>query len=159
MFGQNNFNINQDHRDFFSDIQRNVSNKVTRIGDVGKESDDFKKRAYDQFHEHDFAKLAKTQDSFVTEDPTAGTRGREKHRNMNRMEYDIPGQPNRHTEDMEKLDKHALNIKDVLKGFDTQGYTVNAVAHAFGTDPVTAKDYEDQINIGEDVVKNVMKKK
>ena len=85
-YSQNNFLINHQYQDFFSDIQRNTE----RIGEVGKVSDDYKKRAYDQFQNHDFNSLAKTQDSFIAPDKIDGTRGRDKNRNYKRMEYDTP---------------------------------------------------------------------
>lgn len=147
-FAQNNFLIRHQYRDFFSDIQRNKD----RIGNVGKESDPFVKRAFKQFKDHNFHDLAKTQDSFIPEDETAGTRFREDNRNYNRMEYDMPNRQDgkEHADVMKNLDTHELKIKDVLNAFDKQGYTVVSTATAFGTDPVEKKDYEGQINLEED---------
>ena len=78
IFSNNNFLVQHEYRDFFSDVQRNWQ----RIGDVGKESDDFTDRAYKQFHQHNYHDLANTQDEFVAEDPTAGTRNRPNNRNI-----------------------------------------------------------------------------
>jgi len=146
-YSQNNFLIRHEKRDFWSDIQRNVN----RIGDVGKESDDFKKRAYEQFKDHDYHALAQTQDSFVPEDELYGTRGREKNRNVSRMEYD-PVERNdgkEHAEVMKEVDaKTEMNVKQILDAFKKQGgYTVCSTASAIGAKPVEQKDYEGQINL------------
>lgn len=144
--GQANFNVKHEYRDFFSDIQRNLP----RIGDVGKESDDFKDRAYEQFHNHDFAKLAKIQDKFIAEDPLYGTPGREDHRNYNRMEYDYNDRfDGKSKEDIAKeVDKQTeMNVDKMLNAFKTQGWTLNSTATAIGTKPITQKDYENQMKL------------
>lgn len=144
--GSSNFLIKHEHRDFFSDVQR--ANEP-RIGEKGKVSDDFKKRAYDQFQAHDFHKLANIQDEFVAPDPTAGTKFRDKNRNVNRMEYD--GQERTdgkdHSDVMKVLDGTELKIKDVLNAFDKSGYNIVSAAQAIGSDPIVKEDYDDQINL------------
>jgi hypothetical protein len=83
---QNNFLIRHEYHDFFTDIQRNTE----RIGDVGKESDAFTDRAYNQFHDHSFHDLAQNQDSYIPPDEMYGTRGRDKNRNYNRSLNYLP---------------------------------------------------------------------
>lgn len=144
--GQANFNVKHEYRDFFSDVQRNLK----RIGDVGEESDDFTDRAYKQFHNHDFKKLAKIQDEFVAEDPLYGTPGRPEHRNYNRMEYDYNDRfDDKGKEEVAKEvdDKTEMTVDKILNAFKTQGWTLNNTATAIGSKPITQKDYDKQIKI------------
>jgi len=143
--GSSNFLIKHEHRDFYSDVQRCAN----RIGDVGKESDDFTDRAYKQFQAHDFHTLAKIQDDFEPDDETAGTKFRPKKRNYNRMEYDMPERHDgkEHADVMKSLDGTSIKINDVLKAFDKSGYTVVSAAQAIGSDPIVKKDYDGQIKI------------
>jgi len=143
--GNSNFLIRHEYRDFFSDVQRGKK----RIGEIGKESDDFTDRAYNQFQAHDFHKLAQIQDDFEPEDETAGTRFRPKNRNYNRMEYDMQERNDgkEHAEVMKVLDGTELKVKDVLKAFDKSGYNIVSAAQAIGTDPIVKEDYDDQINL------------
>lgn len=148
-FGQNNFLIKHEYRDFYSQVQRNTE----RIGDKGKVSDDFLKRARAQFKNHDFNKLAEEQDKFIAPDEMYGTRGREKNRNYNRMEYD---QPERHDgKEQDKLlkdvnDKMPLTADDLLGAFKKQGYDICTTASAVSADPIEEKDYKGQIKMGDD---------
>ena len=142
----NNFNVKHEYRDFFADVQRNWK----RIGDVGEESDEFLERAYKQFHEHDFAKLAEIQDEFIATDPTAGTPGRENNRNYNRMEYDTPVRDDgkEHAEvmtDVEANAKVAVTVDEILDVFKTQGWTLNNTASAIGSEPIQKSDYDEQM--------------
>lgn len=144
--GQANFNVKHEYRDFFADVQRNLP----RIGDVGKESDEFLERAYKQFHNHDFNKLAKIQNKFEPEDPIYGTPGREHTRNYNRMEYDFNDRfDDKGKEDVAKEveKKTELTVEKVLNAFKDQGWTLNNTATAVGNKPITQKDYEKQIKI------------
>ena len=144
--GQTNFNVKHEYRDFYADVQRNMK----RIGDVGDESDEFLERAYNQFKNHDFNKLAKIQDKFITEDPIYGTPGRENHRNYNRMEYDYNDRfDDKGKEDVEKevADKTELTVNKLLNAFKDHGWTLNNTATAVGNKPITQKDYDKQIKM------------
>lgn len=144
--GQTNFNVKHEYRDFYADVQRNMK----RIGDVGDESDEFLERAYNQFKNHDFNKLAKIQDKFITEDPIYGTPGRENHRNYNRMEYDYNDRfDDKGKEDVEKEvdDKTELTVNKLLNAFKDHGWTLNNTATAVGNKPITQKDYDKQIKM------------
>ena len=144
--GQTNFNVKHEYRDFYADVQRNMK----RIGDVGDESDEFLERAYNQFKNHDFNKLAKIQDKFITEDPIYGTPGRENHRNYNRMEYDYNDRfDDKGKEDVEKevADKTELTVNKLLNAFKDHGWTLNNTATALGNKPITQKDYDKQIKM------------
>jgi hypothetical protein len=145
MYGQNNFNTKHEYHEFFGNVQRNTE----RVGDIGKVSDDFKKRAYDSFKNHDFNTLAKKQDSFIAPDEVDGTAGRENNRNVNRMEYDFPERHDgkEHSDVMKKVKGTEIKINDVLHAFDKQGYTINSTATAIGTDPIIPDDYKGQIKI------------
>jgi hypothetical protein len=145
-FGQNNFLIRHEYRDFLSDTQRNSD----RIGNVGKVSDKFKERAYKQFLDHNFHALAQTQDKSVAPDEMSGTRGRDKNRNVNRMEYDMPERHDHkeHAEVMAGVKKKIeLNVKDILKTFEKQGYTLCSTASKIDSKPIEKKDYEDQMTV------------
>lgn len=138
--------FNSEYGDFYSDVQRNMK----RIGDIGDESDDFKKRAYKQFHNHDFTKLAKIQDEFVASDPRRGSEGREKNRNLNRMEYDFEERTDGHTkeEDLDKVSKKIeLKVSEITNAFKKHGWTLNSTASAVSDKPITQKDYKDQIKM------------
>ena len=151
-FSQNNFLIRHEYRDFFSDIQRNTE----RIGDVGKSSDDFKNRAYSQWKLHDFNDLAKNQDSFIPPDEMYGTRGREKFRNYNRMEYDTPERHDgkNHDEVMAEVNKKTeMTVKNILNAFKKQGYTLCSTASAVKQTPIEQKDYKDL-----DLMKNIIER-
>src|SRR5574343_89048 len=144
--GQTNFNVKHEYRDFYADVQRNMK----RIGDMGDESDEFLERAYNQFKNHDFNKLAKIQDKFITEDPIYGTPGRENHRNYNRMEYDYNDRfDDKGKEDVEKevADKTELTVNKLLNAFKDHGWTLNNTATAVGNKPITQKDYDKQIKM------------
>lgn len=144
--GQTNFNVKHEYRDFYADVQRNMK----RIGDVGDESDEFLERAYNQFKNHDFNKLAKIQDKFITEDPIYGTPGRENHRNYNRMEYDYNDRfDDKGKEDVEKEvdDKTELTVNKLLNAFKDHGWTLNNTATAVGNKPITQKDYDKQMKM------------
>lgn len=143
IFSNNNFMINHEHRDFWSDVQRNLP----RIGDVGKESDEFKDRAYKQFQNTEYHNLAEIQDSFIPEDPTAGTPGREKNRNYNRMEYDIYRTDGKDADTIKKEvnDKVEMNVKDMVNAFETHGWNINNTASSIGTEPIQKSDYDDQM--------------
>ena len=144
--GQTNFNVKHEYRDFFADVQRNMK----RIGDAGDESDEFLERAYNQFKNHDFNKLAKIQDKFITEDPIYGTPGRENHRNYNRMEYDYNDRfDDKGKEDVEKevADKTELTVNKLLNAFKDHGWTLNNTATAVGNKPITQKDYDKQMKM------------
>ncbi len=144
--GQTNFNVKHEYRDFYADVQRNMK----RIGDVGDESDEFLERAYNQFKNHDFNKLAKIQDKFITEDPIYGTPGRENHRNYNRMEYDYNDRfDDKGKEDVEKevADKTELTVNKLLNAFKDHGWTLNNTATAVGNKPITQKDYDKQMKM------------
>lgn len=144
--GQTNFNVKHEYRDFYADVQRNMK----RIGDVGDESDEFLERAYNQFKNHDFNKLAKIQDKFITEDPIYGTPGRENHRNYNRMEYDYNDRfDDNGKEDVEKevADKTELTVNKLLNAFKDHGWTLNNTATAVGNKPITQKDYDKQMKM------------
>lgn len=144
IFSNNNFLIRHEHRDFWSDVQRNVE----RIGDVGKQSDDFKERAYKQFQNHDYHKLAEIQDEFIPEDPLYGTPGRPNNRNYNRMEYDeVERHDGKDNDSVKKEvnDKVEMNVNDIINAFQKQGWTLNSTASAIGSDPITKSDYDDQM--------------
>ena len=144
--GQTNFNVKHEYRDFYADVQRNMK----RIGDVGDESDEFLERAYNQFKNHDFNKLAKIQDKFITEDPIYGTPGRENNRNYNRMEYDYNDRfDDKGKEDVEKevADKTELTVNKLLNAFKDHGWTLNNTATAVGNKPITQKDYDKQMKM------------
>lgn len=144
--GQTNFNVKHEYRDFYADVQRNMK----RIGDMGDESDEFLERAYNQFKNHDFNKLAKIQDKFITEDPIYGTPGRENHRNYNRMEYDYNDRfDDKGKEDVEKevADKTELTVNKLLNAFKDHGWTLNNTATAVGNKPITQKDYDKQMKM------------
>ena len=144
--GQTNFNVKHEYRDFYADVQRNMK----RIGDVGDESDEFRERAYNQYKNHDFNKLAKIQDKFITEDPIYGTPGRENHRNYNRMEYDYNDRfDDKGKEDVEKevADKTELTVNKLLNAFKDHGWTLNNTATAVGNKPITQKDYDKQMKM------------
>ena len=144
--GQTNFNVKHEYRDFYADVQRNMK----RIGDVGDESDEFLERAYNQFKNHDFNKLAKIQDKFITEDPIYGTPGRENHRNYNRMEYDYNDRfDDKGKEDVEKevADNTELTVNKLLNAFKDHGWTLNNTANAVGNKPITQKDYDNQMKL------------
>lgn len=144
--GQTNFNVKHEYRDFYADVQRNMK----RIGDVGDESDEFLERAYNQFKNHDFNKLAKIQDKFIAEDPIYGTPGRENHRNYNRMEYDYNDRfDDKGKEDVEKevADKTELTVNKLLNAFKDHGWTLNNTATAVGNKPITQKDYDKQMKM------------
>lgn len=144
--GQTNFNVKHEYRDFYADVQRNMK----RIGDVGDESDEFLERAYNQFKNHDFNKLAKIQDKFITEDPIYGTPGRENHRNYNRMEYDYNDRfDDKGKEDVEKevAEKTELTVNKLLNAFKDHGWTLNNTATAVGNKPITQKDYDKQMKM------------
>lgn len=144
MMSQSNFRIQHQYKDFFSDVQRNWE----RVGDVGKQSDDFKDRAYKQFQNHDYHTLAKIQDKFVAADPTEGTPKRDKNRNYTRMEYDTVERNDGKDPDTIKKEvnsKVEMKVKDILNAFKKQGYTLNTTASAIGAKPITAKDYAGQI--------------
>jgi hypothetical protein len=144
IFSNNNFNIQHQYRDFWSDVQRNMN----RIGDTGKESDEFKERAYKQFQNTEYHDLAKIQDEFIPEDPLYGTPCRPNNRNYNRMEYD---QPERHdNKDNDSIKKEVnskveMNVKDILNAFQTQGWTLNNTATAIGIEPIIKTDYDKQM--------------
>lgn len=141
---QSNFRIQHQYKDFFSDVQRNWE----RVGDVGKQSDDFKDRAYKQFQNHDYHKLAKIQDEFVAADPTEGTPNRENNRNYTRMEYDTVERNDGKDPDTIKKEvnsKVEMKVNDILNAFKKQGYTLNTTASAIGSKPITAKDYAGQL--------------
>lgn len=143
IFSNNNFLIKHEHRDFWSDVQRNLP----RIGDLGKESDEFKERAYKQFHNTEYHKLADIQDEFIPEDPTYGTIGRENHRNYNRMEYDIY-RTDKNDADTVKKDinnKVEMNVNDIVNAFEKHGWDINTTASAIGTNPIQKSDYDNQI--------------
>lgn len=145
-FGQNNFRINHEYRDFLSDTQRNTE----RIGDVGKVSDDFKKRGFNAFQQHDYHDLAKNQDKFVAPDEMYGTVGREKNRNYNRMEYDQPERNDNkaHEDVMADVNKKIeITVDDILNAFEKQGYTLNSTASTISDKPIEQQDYKDQIKM------------
>lgn len=144
IFSNNNFLIRHEHRDFWSDVQRNLP----RIGDVGKESDEFKERAYKQFQNTEYHNLANIQDEFIPEDPMYGTPGRENNRNYNRMEYDIYRTDDKGADTVKKEvnDKVEMNVKDMVNVFKQHGWTLNNTASAIGTEPVQKSDYDSQVN-------------
>lgn len=144
IFTNNNFLITHEYRDFWSDVQRNTE----RIGDVGEQSDKFKERAYKQFHEHDYNKLAKIQDEFTPEDPMYGTVGRPNNRNYNRMEYDPVERNDGKDNDSVKKEvnsKVEMNVNDILNAFENNGWTLNNTASTIGTEPIQKSDYDDQM--------------
>jgi hypothetical protein len=111
---------------------------------------EFLERAYNQFKNHDFNKLAKIQDKFITEDPIYGTPGRENHRNYNRMEYDYNDRfDDKGKEDVEKevADKTELTVNKLLNAFKDHGWALNNTATAVGNKPITQKDYDKQIKM------------
>jgi hypothetical protein len=141
---QGNFQTWWNQRDWFYPTQRNSE----RIGDTGEVSDAYKERAYKQFKEHSFHKLAEIQDEFVAPDPIDGTQGRANNRNYNRMEYDYVTRHDGkgHDEVMKEVqDKQALTVDNILNAFKTQGYTLNTTASAIGANPIEQSDYEGQI--------------
>jgi len=141
---QNNFQTWWNQRDWFYQTQTNPE----RIGNVGEVSDSYKERAYNQFKEHSYHKLAKIQDEFMAPDPMDGTQGRPNNRNYNRMEYDYPTRHDGkgHDEVMKEVeDKQALTVDNILNAFKTQGYTLNTTASAIGVNPIEMNDYDGQI--------------
>lgn len=145
-YSNNNFWTNHEIRDQFSQVQE----WTPRIGDVGEVSDDYIKRAYEAYKNHDYNTLAKIQDEFVAPNKDAGTRGREMNRNVNRMEYD-PTQPSIHGNAPDVLkqadDKVALTVDKILNAFKTHGYTLNSCASAVGSEPIVTQDYEGQLKM------------
>lgn len=135
--------VKHEHRDFWSDVQRNLP----RIGDVGKESDEFKERAYKQFQNTEYHNLADIQDDFIPEDHTYGTPGRENNRNYNRMEYDIERTDGKDADTVKKEvnAKVEMNVKDIVNAFEKHGWDINSTASAIGTEPVQKSDYDDQM--------------
>lgn len=141
---QNNFQAWWNHKDWFYPTQRNYE----RIGDSGEVSDAYKERAYNQFKEHSFHKLAEIQDKFVAPDSIYGTQGRANNRNYNRMEYDyVPRHDGKgHDEVMKEVyDKQALTVNDILNAFQKQGYTLNNTASTIGANPIEKSDYDNQM--------------
>jgi hypothetical protein len=141
---QANFQVWWNQRDWFYPTQRSTK----RIGDVGEVSDAYTERAYNQFKEHSYHKLAKIQDEFMAPDPIDGTQGRENNRNYNRMEYDYPTRYDGkgHDEVMKEVeDKQALTVDNILNAFKNQGYTLNTTASAIGVNPISMDDYDGQI--------------
>jgi hypothetical protein len=110
------FLINHEFRDFWADIQH----AIRRLGDVGPESDAYKDAAFHQ--------LARKQDDFVAPQ-TYGTIGREDNKNLNRMEYDEVGRPDKkdHASVMKEVNsKKVLDVKKLLKAIKPKDqYTVN----------------------------------
>lgn len=145
LFTNSNFFFRHEYRDqAFPNKQMNWK----RIGDVGTESDEFKERAYKQFHMQSYEDLAKNQDSFVAEDPTAGTSGREKNRNYNKMEYDIPERTDGKGSDQvikEANAKTEMTVKNILNAFKNQGWTLNNTASTVSNEPIEKSDYDDQM--------------
>lgn len=143
--GNNNFLIDKQYNEFYSETQR----AIKPISEKGKQSKAFKKRAHDQWEQHDFHNLAKVQDQFQPEDHIYGTVGRPNRRNYNRMEYDF----NERTDGMSKEEivkrAHAaqeITEIDPIKAFDTYGWTINTAPNAQSKDytkPVGREDYED----------------
>lgn len=143
---QSNFKVQHQYKDFYSDVQRNWE----RVGDIGDQSDDFKKRAYKQFQEHDYHKLAKIQDEFISDEKTEGTPGRDNNRNYTRMEYDPVERTDGKDADTIKKEvnnKVEMTVNDILNAFKKSGYTLNSTASAIGSEPITGKDYKDQIKL------------
>ncbi len=141
---QANFQVWWNQRDWFYPTQR-VSE---RIGDTGEVSDAYTERAYKQFKEHNFHKLAEIQDEFTAPDPMYGTQGRSNNRNYNRMEYDYnPRYDGKgHDEVMKEVyDKQALTVDDILNAFKRQGYTLNNTASTIGANPIEKSDYDKQM--------------
>jgi hypothetical protein len=143
-FSSNNFLIRHEFKDFYSQIQRNLP----RIGDKGKVSTEFVDRAFKQFQNHDFNKLAEIQDEYVAPSAEYGTTGRENNRNYNRMEYD---ENERHDgKDKETVMKDVdstvqLTVDKILNAFKEHGYTLNNSAVAVGTEPITKSAYDRQM--------------
>ena len=141
---QSNFQVWWNHKDWFYPTQR----LYDRPGDVGEVSDKYKERAYKQFKEHSFHKLAEIQDEWIAPDPIQGTQGRSNNRNYNRMEYDfIPRTDGKgHDEVMKEVyDKQALTVNDILNAFRTQGYTLNNTAATIAANPIQKSDYDGQM--------------
>lgn len=144
MYSNNNFNLRHEFKDFYSQIQHNMP----RIGDKGKVSDEFVERAFKQFQNHDFNKLAEIQDEYIAPSAEYGTTGREKNRNYNRMEYDESERhdgKDKETVMQEVDDKIQLTVDKILNAFKDHGYTVNTSAVAVGYEPITTSQYANQI--------------
>ncbi len=140
---QNNFNIAWSPNDWFQAVQKTFH----RNGELGEVSDKEKERAYKQYQMHDFTELADNQDSWINPDPFAGTPGREKNRNYNRMEYDFPERNDGkgHDEVMgEVYDKQKFTVDNILNAFKKQGYTLSTSASAIGSEPIVMDDYKGQ---------------
>ena len=149
---QNNFNISWSPPDWFQQVQK----VFKRNGELGEVADEEKERAHKQYQAHDFHKLAEIQDEFVNPDPFAGTPGREKNRNYNRMEYDFDERHDGKGQDTVLTDvykKNELPIKDLLKAFEKQGYTLCNTASTIKWTPIDQEDYDGQINTNTTVVK------
>jgi len=145
-FGQGNFKIKHEYRDFYTDVQRNTE----RIGDVGNTSKDFSDRSYDQFKMHDFNELAKNQDAFVPPDEMYGTVKRDNFRNYNRMEYDMPERHDgkEHADVKKEVEaKTEVTIDKLLNAFKDQGYTLNSTASTVKDKPIEKEDYDGQIRL------------
>lgn len=143
-YSSNNFLIRHEFKDFYSQIQRNLP----RIGDKGKVSDEFVDRAFKQFQNHDFNKLAEIQDEYIAPSKEYGTTGRENNRNYNRMEYDpIERHDNKDKETVMKEvdDTVQMTVEKIMNAFKDHGYTLNSSTSAVGFKPIQAKDYSGQI--------------
>lgn len=143
---QNNFNIWWSPPDWFQQVQK----VYHRNGELGEVSDKFKERAYKQYQAQDFNKLAEIQDDFVNPDPFAGTPGRVKNRNYNRMEYDFEPRYDGKGQDTvlgEVYKKDGIGVDDLLNAFQKQGYTLSTTASAYKDEPIGKQDYENQIKL------------
>jgi hypothetical protein len=140
---QNNFNIWWNPNDWFQTVQKNFH----RNGELGEISDKEKERAYKQYQMHDFTQLADNQDSWINPDPFAGSPGREKNRNFNRMEYDFQPRYDGKGQDTvldEVYLKQQMTVQTILDAFKKQGYTLSTAASAIGYEPIVKDDYKGQ---------------
>jgi len=143
-YSSNNFNTRHERKDFFTQVQKNSK----RIGEVGEVSEDFVDRAFKQFQNHDYHKLAQIQDEFVAPSDEYGTTGREKNRNLNRMEYDPTDRFDGKSKEevAKKVNKETeLTVSKILNSFKDHGYTLNNTASAVGFEPITKGDYDKQM--------------
>jgi hypothetical protein len=144
LFSQNNFAIWWQSRDKFS----STTSYPGRVGDKGETSENYVKRAYDQFKQHDWHDLAKTQDEWTHPDPIEGSPDRVNNRNYKRMEYDFPQRDDgKGQSDVIKdvYAKNEMNVKAILDAFKKQGWTQNNTASTVSWKPIEKSEYDNQM--------------
>lgn len=132
------------------DLYTMVQEAWPTVGDIksGK-ADAFLNRAVDQQKFHTYGLLSKEQEKFIEDNYWENTPGRGE-KNYRRFEYDFSENPNGKSAEADReeaLEKKPLDKNAMIDYFRKNGYTMCTTASAYGAEPITQKDYQDQIKL------------